>query len=48
METLKITKEPVGYKFTILQWESTVFDPTSYDLIADATGGVDIHLILDH
>lgn len=43
METLKITKGPMTYKFTILQCESAVSAPTSYDLIADAKGSVDIH-----
>lgn len=48
VQTLKINKGPMAYKFTILQYESTVSAPTSYDLIADAKGSVDIHLILDH
>lgn len=37
----------MGYKFAVLQCESTVSAP-SYDLIADAKGSVDICLILDH
>lgn len=43
-----MTEGPMAYKYIILQYESTVSAAITYDLIADAKGSVDIHLILDH
>lgn len=48
VQALKTTEGLMAYKFTVLQYESTVSAPTSYDLITDAKGSVDMNLILDH